>query len=145
MKAKLFAGALSLLGAGLFIVSLQIETPFSYDPLGPKPFPMAVSIGLLTLPLLIIFIPQPQVVHVKIQSRVVKLVLILFFYLLSFEFLGFMLSTTISGYFIARIIGSSRMQGLLTGLIISILFYGIFRLWLDARLPLGQIYNVVGA
>ena len=145
MKAKLFAGALSLLGVGLFIVSLQIKTPFSYDPLGPKPFPMAVSIGLLILPLWVGFIPQSPVVHFKTNSRVVKLVLILFFYLLSFEFLGFMLSTTISSYLTARIIGSSRMQGLLTGLIISILFYGIFRLWLDARLPLGQIYNAIGA
>ena len=145
MKAKLFAGALSLLGVGLFVVSLQIKTPFSYDPLGPKPFPMAVSIGLLILPLWIIFIPQSPVAQFKIQSRVLKLVLILFFYLLAFEFLGFMLSTTISSYLTARIIGSSRMQGLLTGLIISILFYGIFRLWLDARLPLGQIYNAIGA
>lgn len=144
MKQRLFALLLSILGGLLLIVSLQISAPFSHDPLGPKPFPVTVSVGLLLLPLWILLFSKPSGADYAFDKRVMRLIAVLFFYFATFELLGFMLATTLSCYFIARIIGSSRMQGLLTGLMISIVFYGVFRLLLDANLPLGRIYNIFG-
>lgn len=128
----------------MFLFSLRIEAPFSYDPLGPKLVPVVVSFGLLCLPLLLVFRFRGSSDAFETNPKVLRLIGSLFVYLLFFEILGFMLSTTLTCYLVARIIGSSRMQGLLTGLLTSIVFYGVFRLWLEASLPLGMIFELIG-
>ena len=69
---------------------------------------------------------------------------VLLFYLITFRFLGFMLATTLAVYAAARTVGSTWMEGLLTGLITSIFFYGIFHFLLQVPLPLGYIFKVIG-
>lgn len=144
MKSRLFAFLISVFGGGLFLVALEIEAPFSYDPLGPKLVPIVVSFGLLCLPLLLVFNVRGFSEDFKTNPKVLQLIGALIIYFVSFEFLGFMLSTTLTCYLVARIIGSSRMQGLLTGLLTSIIFYGVFRLWLGASLPLGLVFELIG-
>lgn len=142
MKARIIAALFTVIGAGLLILSLQISIPFSYDPLGPKPFPVFVSIALIILPLWIIFFAPDKRTDFTIEKRSVKLIFILCIYMAAFEYFGFMVSTTFTCCFIARTVGSNRMQGWLTGLLISIVFYGVFRLMLDAQLPLGKIFGI---
>lgn len=144
MKSRLFALLLSITGGILFLIALRIEAPFSYDPLGPRLVPVIVSFGLLGLPLFLVFNLKRAPEAFDANPRVLKLIGSLFIYLALFELLGFMLATTLSCYLIARIIGSSRMQGLLTGLLVSIVFYGTFRLWLEANLPLGMVFELIG-
>ncbi len=53
-----------------------------------------------------------------------------------------MLATTITSYIIARLVGCSWMEGLLTGLVIAIVFYGVFHFFLGVPLPLGSLFHL---
>jgi putative tricarboxylic transport membrane protein len=80
----------------------------------------------------------------QLKGVVARHALAVVFYLLTFRLLGFMLATTITAYAIARLVGSSWMEGLLTGLVIAIFFYGIFHFLLGVPLPLGALFQLGG-
>ncbi len=120
----------------------RIAAPFAYDPLGPRALPVFLGCLLALLSGISFFSASGTVLHLR--GRVGRFALLILFYLAAFRLLGFMLATTIAVYGIARLRGCSWMQGLLTGLIVSICFYGIFHFLLQVPLPLGLIYKVLG-
>lgn len=142
MNERIFLAFLLLSGAVYMFFGLRIEVPFSYDPLGPRAFPVLLGAGLVIL--CIVSWAGAEISVVATDRRVAKFALAVIFYLLAFQLLGFMPATTITVYVIARGMGSSWMQGLLAGLLIAISFYGIFHFFLKVPLPLGQIFRVVG-
>lgn len=142
MSERIFLTFLLLFGAVYMFFGLRIEVPFSYDPLGPRAFPVLLGAGLAIL--CIVSWAGAGKSAVATDRRVARFALAVIFYLLTFQLLGFMPATTITVYVIARGMGSSWMQGLLAGLLISISFYGIFHFLLKVPLPLGQIFRVVG-
>ncbi len=142
MSERLFLCILLLAGTTYAYFGWRIEVPFAYDPLGPKALPVFLGLFLAGLSLLSFFSAGKSVL--TFTGRVGWLALIVLLYFLSFQFLGFMSATTLSVYCIARLRGASWMQGLLTGLIISQCFYGIFHFWLKVPLPLGRIFRVIG-
>ena len=142
MNERFFLIILILCSACYAYFGLQIEVPFAYDPLGPRTFPVVLGCGLLLL-CVFLFLQAGNTEFVQ-SGRVGKLALAVLFYLAAWQFLGFMLATSITVYSIARVLGSSWMQGLLTGLVIAISFYGIFHFLLQVPLPLGNIFRVIG-
>ncbi|SHO51231.1 tripartite tricarboxylate transporter TctB family protein [Desulfopila aestuarii] len=142
MSERLFTLLLAIFGGVYLWLGIKIEAPIAYDPLGPRIFPVVLGSFLVILCLSIsIFYPMTQF---QIGSRVKRLALTILFYLVTFKFLGFMLATTISVYMVARLVSSSWMEGLLTGLIVSIFFYGIFHFLLGVPLPLGTVFRIGG-
>lgn len=142
MSERLFTLMLAIFGGVYLWMGVQIEAPIAYDPLGPRTFPVVLGAFLLALCLLIIlFSPMSDF---QLKDRVKRLTLTILFYLVSFQFLGFMLATTLSVYMVARLVSCSWMQGLLTGLIMSICFYGIFHFLLGVPLPLGTLFRMGG-
>jgi len=135
---------LALLAGGiLFLIpGARLEVPFAYDPLGPKAFPLGLGGGLILLSLF--SLPSAGSAMLVLQPRVLRLLGAVLFYLAAFHSLGFMPATALTVYLIARSVGCSWMQGLLTGMIIAITFYGIFHLLLGVPLPLGQVFRVLG-
>ncbi|HBG17819.1 MAG TPA: hypothetical protein DDY32_00635 [Desulfobulbaceae bacterium] len=142
MNERLFL--LILLTGGLVYANFgwRIEVPFAYDPLGPKMLPVFLGLFLAGLSLLSMVSAGRETF--AISGRVVRLGLIVLGYFLAFQFLGFMPATTIVVYAIARLRGASWMQGLLTGMIVSLFFYGVFHFLLQVPLPLGRIFGVIG-
>ena len=140
MSERVFLIFLFACGAVYLYFGLKIEVPFAYEPLGPRTFPVLLGCCLATLSVLALVIYPMSTIPLK--GRVAKLALAVLFYLLTFQLLGFMLATTISTYIIARLVGSSWMQGLLTGLILAIAFYGIFHFLLGVPLPLGSLFRL---
>jgi putative tricarboxylic transport membrane protein len=137
---RLFLVFLFTCGAVYLYFGLKIEVPFSYEPLGPRTFPVLLGCCLAALSILaLILYPMAKV---PVKGKVAKLALAVLFYLLSFQLLGFMPATTIAAYAIARLVGCSWMQGLLTGLILAIAFYGIFHFLLGVPLPLGALFRL---
>jgi putative tricarboxylic transport membrane protein len=140
VSERFFILILFICGAVYLYFGLKIEVPFAYEPLGPRTFPVLLGSCLVALCLLSLFFHKMSTLLLK--GSVIKLALAVFFYLLFFQLLGFMLATTISSYAIARFVGSSWMQGLLTGLIIAIFFYGVFHFLLGVPLPLGSLFRL---
>jgi len=138
VSERVFLVFLFTCGAVYLYFGLKIEVPFAYEPLGPRTFPVLLGCCLATLSVLALVIHPMSTMPLK--GRVGKLGLAVVFYLLTFQLLGFMPATTISTYAIARLVGSSWMQGLLTGLILAIAFYGIFHFLLGVPLPLGSLF-----
>lgn len=139
MSERLFILFLFIGGAIYLFLGLKIAVPFAYEPLGPRAFPVLLGSCLLVLCLLSLFFHTWS--RFQLKSSVAKHGLAVFFYLLTFEFLGFMLATTITTYIIARLVGSSWMEGLLSGLVIAITFYGIFHFLLGVPLPIGFLFR----
>lgn len=140
MSERFFLVFLFLGGAAYLYFGLKIEVPFAYEPLGPRTFPVLLASSLLILCVLISILHR--MATLQLNGRVGKLALSVLFYLLTFQLLGFMPATTITTYTIARLVGSSWMQGLLTGLVLAIFFYGVFHFLLGVPLPLGSLFRL---
>lgn len=142
MSERFFLLLLAFLATVYLYFGYRIEAPFAYDPLGPRAFPILLGSLLLVLSGAILLFHKNQ--SFQPGTKVIKLALTILLYFLSFPVFGFMVSTTVSVYFIARTVGSSWMEGLLTGLVLAIVFYGVFHFLLEVPLPLGFIFAVVG-
>lgn len=142
MSERLFLLLIFTGGAVYLFFGLKIEAPFAYDPLGPRAFPVILGICLLALCLLSAVLHEMSTV--RVERRVVSLGLAVLFYLLTFRLLGFMLATTLFAYAVARLVGCGWMEGLLTGLVISICFYAVFHFLLGVPLPLGALFRLGG-
>lgn len=140
MSERFFILFLFICGAVYLYFGLKIEVSFAYEPLGPRSFPVLLGSCLLILCILTSLFHEMSTLQLK--GSMFKLVLAVLFYLITFQLLGFMLATTISTYAIARLVGSSWMQGLLTGLVLAIFFYGIFHFLLGVPLPLGSLFRL---
>lgn len=141
MSDRQFTISLLLLGVVYGVLAFTIKTPFSYDPLGPRPVPLFLS-GILILLTLILFLhPQKSERFDKKTFRNrLSLFTILLFYQFIWETFGFLLSTTICLYLIAKQFYCSWMQGLMIALILSVFCYGIFHFIFKVPLPLGDIF-----
>lgn len=139
MSDRIFAGIwIAMCIAGLFI-GWQIQSEYSYEPLGPRPFPMVI-IGLMLLCAVLLLLRHPDVVewpHRQTLQRLLVLVITLGLYAWSFEWLGFPLATTLLTASIGLLFGATIPAALLSGIVMGgILFYAFDHL-LDVTLPLG--------
>lgn len=145
MSDRFFSFFLLVLALLYGVEGLQIQMPFSYDPLGPKPVPLVLSAVLFLLAVLILFRPlqRDSVVKGTIR-RPLWLFSFLLFYQITWLPLGFLLSTTISCYLVSRQFQCTWMQALMGSMIITVLCYGFFSLILHIPLPLGYIFSYTG-
>lgn len=142
MSERLFTFLLAVFGGGYLWLGVQLEAPIAYDPLGPRMFPVVLGSSLVILCFAISICYT--MTEFQFGRKVSRLALTILLYLVTFKFLGFMLATTISVYLVARLVSCSWMEGLLTGLIVSICFYGIFHFLLGVPLPLGTLFRIGG-
>jgi putative tricarboxylic transport membrane protein len=142
MIDRAFGVFLLLLGLALFYGGLQLEVPFSYDPLGPKTFPMIIG-GMLAL-LSVGIIAKPKVIEfpsASINLKTLLIVLLLIVYQGVFNLLGFLLSTTLLVFFLSKIFKGTTPQALGAGIGVSVVTYGLFSYLLEVPLPMGTIFT----
>lgn len=142
MSERHFLIVLLALGLVFSLFGWRLETPAAYDPLGPKAVP--VGLGLVLAGLSLASLPAARGEAAILTARAGRLILVVLLYFLVFRLLGFMPATVVSVYLIARLRGANWMQGLLTGLMLALFFYGVFHFLLDVPLPLGRIFGVAG-
>lgn len=139
---------------GLFLLAIAalfgglgwgIQAPFSYDPLGPRPYPLLLAGILAALALWMIVKPQQVKLPAKpVLARGGMLIAILVFYQLSFRWLGFILATALCVTLLARMFRGSWLQGLVSGFGLALACYGLFNYVLEIPLPLGVIFTGQG-
>ncbi|CDG20845.1 TctB protein [Xenorhabdus poinarii G6] len=140
MSDRIFATVwLVLCGIGL-VVGWGIHSEYSYEPLGPRPFPITI-ISLMALCALLLLFKKPDSVHwptPPVLRRLVLLIATLAAYAGLFEWLGFPLATLLLTFSVARLFNASLLAAMMSGVFLSgSLFFAFDRL-LDVTLPVGS-------
>ncbi len=140
---RIFASVLLLVCVGLALMAWPYQAAFSYEPVGPRAFPL-LMIGLLSLALLyMVFRPtpivhsdeDPQLDRETLQKIGICVVLLLIF-AGTFEPLGFILASIVVGVPMARLYGGRWVPSVV---IISLMAIGLYLLFDKLMLPLGLL------
>ncbi|MGG7650292.1 putative tricarboxylic transport membrane protein [Pseudomonas frederiksbergensis] len=143
---RIFASALLLVCVGLALMAWPYQASFSYEPVGPRAFPL-LMLGLMGLGLLyMVFRPTP-IVHSDDDPKLdretlIKIgicVLLLLVFAGAFEPLGFIVASILIGIPMARLYGGRWLP---STVIISLMAIGLYLLFdkvMDVPLPLGVL------
>ncbi|RUT38900.1 tripartite tricarboxylate transporter TctB family protein [Pseudomonas sp. PAMC 29040] len=143
---RIFASVLLVVCAGLAIMAWPYQAAFSYEPVGPRAFPL-LMLALMALGLIyMIFRPSP-VVHSEEDpqldrqtlTKIGLCVLLLLVFAGTFESLGFILSSALVGIPMARLYGGRWLPGILIISLMSVGLYLLFDKAMDVPLPLGLL------
>ncbi|PHM70038.1 tripartite tricarboxylate transporter TctB family protein [Xenorhabdus kozodoii] len=140
MSDRIFATVwLVLCGIGL-IIGWGIHSEYSYEPLGPRPFPIAI-ISLIALCALLLLFKKPDPVHwpaPPVLRRLVLLIALLAIYAGSFEWLGFPLATTLLTICMALLFNATFPAAIISGVFLGSSLFFVFDRLLDVTLPVGS-------
>ncbi|WP_416778035.1 tripartite tricarboxylate transporter TctB family protein [Xenorhabdus budapestensis] len=143
MSDRIFAAIwLALCGIGL-VIGWGIHSEYSYEPLGPRPFPIAI-ISLMALCALLLLFKKTEKTHwptPQVLRRLLLLIVSLVFYAGTFEWLGFPLATTLLTISIALLFNASLLAAMISGVSLGISLFFIFDRLLDVTLPIGSLFR----
>lgn len=143
---RIFALALLAVCAALAVMAWPYQAAFSYEPVGPRAYPL-LMLGLMGVALLYLAIRPTPIVRkddeppldsetlVKISGCVGLLIV----FASTFESLGFILSAVLVGVPMARLYGGRWLHSLIVVGAMSLLLYWLFDRVMDVPLPLGLL------
>jgi putative tricarboxylic transport membrane protein len=143
---RIFAAVLLLACAGLALMAWPYQAAFSYEPVGPRAFPL-LMLGLMALALLyMVFRPAP-IKHSEDEppldretlTKIGICVLLLLVFAGLFEPLGFILSSILIGIPMARLYGGRWLPSIVVTTLMAIGLYLLFDRLMDVPLPLGLL------
>ncbi|MCF3194243.1 tripartite tricarboxylate transporter TctB family protein [Pseudomonas bubulae] len=146
LAQRVFASALLLVCAGLAAMAWPYQAAFSYEPVGPRAFPL-LMLALMGLGLTyMIFRPSP-VVHSEDDPKLdretlIKIglcIVLLLIFAGTFEPLGFILSSILVGIPLARLYGGRWLPSSVIISLVSVGLYLLFDKAMDVPLPLGLL------
>ena len=138
MSDRIFAGIIFLFSIYYGFKAYTLKVSFAYDPLGPKAFPLLLSILLAIFALLVFVCSSEQPIHWPKNRLLLKSVLVvttLVGYGITLFWLGFLLSTIIAIALLALLFEANWVQSLLGGISFGLIFYGLFGWLLQIPLP----------
>ena len=146
LAQRIFASALLLVCAGLAAMAWPYQAAFSYEPVGPRAFPL-LMLALMGLGLTyMIFRPSP-VVHSEDDPKLDRetltkiglCIVLLLIFAGTFEPLGFILSSILIGIPMARLYGGRWLPSIVIISLMSVGLYLLFDKAMDVPLPLGLL------
>lgn len=130
-----------LIGLAAFVAvqAINLEVPFSYEPVGPRAFPLGLSILLAGLALSLVVKPgaDGHWPHRALALRLLVVLGLLLAYALLFTRLGFVPASLLVVAALARLFGAGWGKALLAGVGLSAGSYGLFTAGLGIGLPTG--------
>lgn len=146
MYQRLFAASLLLACLCLGFVAWGYQAPYSYEPVGPRAYPLMLLILLGAGALLLVFKPtleadadgEPHLSKQMVRKVVICLALLLALASL-FEALGFIPSAILFALGMARLFGGRWLPSLVLAVILGIGMYLLFDKVLDVPLPQGVL------
>ncbi|MDH4583126.1 tripartite tricarboxylate transporter TctB family protein [Pseudomonas sp. BN415] len=142
MYVRIFAAVWLLVCALLTVVAWGFQAPFSYDPVGPRAYPLLLLFLMATAALWLLYKPgdtEDLPISWPLARKVALCVAALFAYALLFEPLGFVVSTTLVGFGLGLLFMGRPLPSLASGVLMGVLLYGLFDYLLDVPLPLGLL------
>ncbi|GLH37383.1 tripartite tricarboxylate transporter TctB family protein [Pseudomonas koreensis] len=143
---RIFASVLLLVCAGLALMAWPYQAAFSYEPVGPRAFPL-LMLGLMGLALLyMVFRPAP-IKHSEDEppldretlTKIAICVALLLVFAGLFEPLGFILSSIVIGIPMARLYGGRWVPSIVVTTLMAIGLYLLFDRVMEVPLPLGLL------
>lgn len=143
---RLFAAVLLLACAGLALMAWPYQAAFSYEPVGPRAFPL-LMLGLMGLALLyMLFRPAPikrseeePPLDRQTLTKIALCVALLLVFAGAFEPLGFIVASILIGVPMARLYGGRWLPSLVIICLLSVGLYWLFDRVMDVPLPLGLL------
>ncbi|AXP01893.1 MULTISPECIES: tripartite tricarboxylate transporter TctB family protein [Pseudomonas] len=143
---RIFAAVLLLVCIGLALMAWPYQAAFSYEPVGPRAFPL-LMLGLMGLALLYMLFRPTPIVHSEedpqldretLQKIGICVVLLLVF-AGTFEPLGFIVASILIGVPMARLYGGRWVPSVVIISLMAIGLYLLFDKLMDVPLPLGLL------
>ncbi|GBU09421.1 membrane protein [Gammaproteobacteria bacterium] len=147
MLTRYFALILLIISAVLMLIAKNFISPFNYDPVGPRAYPLLLLILLSGCSLWLLFKPKislPAIPKMLI-IRAIICVIILLSYAFLFQPAGFILSSLLAIFSLGILFGGAPIYCALTGIIMSISLFILFDSILDVPLPLGILTFIFGS
>jgi len=143
---RIFAAVLLLACIGLALMAWPYQAPFSYEPVGPRAFPLLMLALMGAALLYLVFRPTP-IVHTEEEppldrETLIKIgvcIALLLVFAGLFEPLGFILSSILIGIPMARLYGGRWVPSIVVVILMSIGLYLLFDKAMDVPLPLGLL------
>ncbi|TYL49293.1 tripartite tricarboxylate transporter TctB family protein [Marinomonas sp. IMCC 4694] len=138
---RIFAGVSLVLSGLIAWTAYHFDVPFQYEPLGPKAFPIILSIILAACCVWMMVKPDQNVwrpnkeVFTKIAIGLVIMVL----YAVLFEEAGFIISTTIVGAIFSWLFGEKPLKAFLYALVLSLVSYFLLADLMELNVPTGLL------
>ena len=143
MSDRIFAAVWLVLCIVGMVIAWQIQSEYSYEPVGPRPFPLLL-LGLMAICAVMMLLRKPDAVQWPVAATLKKLLalcVMLMVYGWLFEKLGFALCTTLLTFGIGMLFGARWWAAVLSGVVMGVaLFYAFDRL-LDGTLPVGSWFS----
>lgn len=132
IAALIFAALITAFG-------YDLEPPFSYEPVGPKAFPLilALIIALCGVRLIIKGGGEVEANPQGANARIALMAAYLAGYAFLFQWIGFILATTLMVALIGRLFQATWAQAFIGGIVMSIGLFYLFDKGLDVVLPAG--------
>jgi putative tricarboxylic transport membrane protein len=142
MSDRVFSAVWLAFCAVVAWLAWQIEAPFSYEPIGPRAFPLllAAAMALSSAWLLAKPGPEPAWPRGPLRGKVVALLAAFVGYALLFEPLGFPVATALSTLVIGRVFGGRWLACAIAGVAMGGGLYFFFDTLLEVTLPLGRLW-----
>ncbi|ALQ02079.1 MULTISPECIES: tripartite tricarboxylate transporter TctB family protein [Pseudomonas] len=143
---RIFAAVLLLVCIGLALMAWPYQAAFSYEPVGPRAFPL-LMLGLMGLALLYMLFRPAPIVHSdedphldrETLQKIGICVVLLLVFAGTFEPLGFILASILIGVPMARLYGGRWVPSVVIISLMAIGLYLLFDKLMDVPLPLGLL------
>lgn len=138
---RAFAIAWLVLSAAAGWVASGFTAEFSYEPVGPRAFPLLLCVLMALCSVWLLVFPGPKVAWPERRGtvRLVIMVVALLAYALVFQWLGFAIATALLTIVLGRLFGGSWLACVATGAVMGICLFFLFDSWLEVTLPIGSL------
>ncbi|QLF91864.1 tripartite tricarboxylate transporter TctB family protein [Pseudomonas sp. ABC1] len=144
MYQRIFGLVLLLCCLGLGTAAWGYHAPFSYEPVGPRAYPLLLLVLMGLGALYLMFKPahattshdEPPLDR-HVLSKVVTCVVFMTVYAALFETLGFIPASVLFGIAMSRLYEGTWTISVIAGVVLGIGLYLLFDKALDVPLPLG--------
>lgn len=135
-----------ILGIGALVLSgvmiwqgIGLEAAFSYEPLGPRAFPLLVAaiMGLCGCWLVVKGGGQAEPNPAGANLRIGAMFVVIVGYALIYQSAGFIIATALMTTFVGKLFGGGWIKPIIGGVVSSVFFFYLFDRVLDVVLPLG--------
>lgn len=123
---RMLTGIIAVCGLFLLIYACNFEAPISYDPVGPKSFPILLM-GLITASAIYLTV-RPAMMFEPVElgwtkhllGKLVLCALSLTLYAVFFELMGFIVATLLMTIAVGKLFNGKTIPIVMTGLVLSV-------------------------